>query len=181
MCARVETGNAKLSLSIEYLVLSSRDVQNLPPRNVYFAFEFGLKIRQRIISSFANECKSHLATFWVDFRWGVGSILQNELRWKFCRTPNFAFCEWRHPCIKLKVHNQCDQANYWTLGKLLKPLATINLPKDTKIGSGCGSVGSAVASDIRGPRFNSSHRQNLYWIFVCLLVYYQPYLKDDNK
>ena len=28
--------------------------------------------------------------------------------------------------------------------------------------SGCGSVGRAVAFDTRGPRFDSSHRQNLY-------------------
>ena len=28
-----------------------------------------------------------------------------------------------------------------------------------KRGSGCGSVGRAVASDTRGPRFESSHRQ----------------------
>ena len=30
-------------------------------------------------------------------------------------------------------------------------------------GSGCGSVGRAVASDIRGPRFKFCHPQNLYW------------------
>ena len=30
------------------------------------------------------------------------------------------------------------------------------------VGSGCGSVGRAVASDTRGPRFESSHRQNLF-------------------
>ena len=28
------------------------------------------------------------------------------------------------------------------------------------MGSGCGSVGRAVASDTRGPRFKSSHWQN---------------------
>ena len=28
--------------------------------------------------------------------------------------------------------------------------------------SGCGSVGRAVTSDTRGPRFGSSHCQNLY-------------------
>ena len=35
------------------------------------------------------------------------------------------------------------------------------------IGSGCGSVGRAVASDIRGPRFHYSHQQNL--LNICLL------------
>ena len=38
----------------------------------------------------------------------------------------------------------------------LKFLAKIS----TKMGSGCGSVGRAVAFDTRGPRFDSSHRQN---------------------
>ena len=31
-----------------------------------------------------------------------------------------------------------------------------------KTGSGCGSVGRAVASNTRGPRFESSHRQKIY-------------------
>ena len=30
------------------------------------------------------------------------------------------------------------------------------------LGSGCGSVGRAVASDSRGPRFESHHRQKNY-------------------
>ena len=38
------------------------------------------------------------------------------------------------------------------------------------LGSGCGSVGSAVASNSRCPRFESSHWQNLYWTFVYLFT-----------
>ena len=42
--------------------------------------------------------------------------------------------------------------------------------------SGGGSVGRAVASNSRGPRFESSHQQkfisNIYW---------QLYWKDENK
>ena len=34
-----------------------------------------------------------------------------------------------------------------------------------KLGSGCGSVGRAVASDNRGPQFKSSHRQN-FLLFI---------------
>ena len=37
-------------------------------------------------------------------------------------------------------------------------------------------VGRAVASNSRGPRFKSSHWQNLYWTFYC-----QLYWKDENK
>ena len=39
------------------------------------------------------------------------------------------------------------------------------------LGSGCGSVGRAVAFDTRGPWFDSSHRQNFNEHFV----YYQLY------
>ena len=42
-------------------------------------------------------------------------------------------------------------------------------PKIWLEGSGCGSVGRAVASSTRGLRFESSHRQKfiyLYWTFV---------------
>ena len=47
-------------------------------------------------------------------------------------------------------------------------------------GSGCGSVGRAVASDTRGPRFESSHRQKFIFILnICLLS--TEYWKDENK
>ena len=36
------------------------------------------------------------------------------------------------------------------------------------MGSGCGSVGKAVASDTRDPRFESSHWQNLYVLPNCI-------------
>ena len=36
-------------------------------------------------------------------------------------------------------------------------------------GSGCGSVGRAVASDNKGPRFKSSHRQIFYIQHICTL------------
>ena len=45
------------------------------------------------------------------------------------------------------------------------------------MGSGCCSVGRAVASDTRDPRFESSRWQNLYWIFV----YCELYWNDENK
>ena len=44
------------------------------------------------------------------------------------------------------------------------------------MGSGCGSVGRAVASNWRGPRFESSHREKF-----ILNIYCQLYLKDENK
>ena len=44
------------------------------------------------------------------------------------------------------------------------------------MGSGCGSVGRAVASDTRGPRFESDHWQN-----YILPLYRQLYWKDKNK
>ena len=45
------------------------------------------------------------------------------------------------------------------------------------MGSGCGSVGRAVASHSRSPRFKSSHRQKI----ILKIVYCQLYWKDENK
>ena len=51
---------------------------------------------------------------------------------------------------------------------------------DTKLGSGCDSVGKAVASDTRGPQFESSHWQKFIYILnICLLS--TMYWKDENK
>ena len=48
------------------------------------------------------------------------------------------------------------------------------------VGSGCGSVGRVVASDTRGPRFKSSHRQKFIYILnICLLS--TVYWKEKNK
>ena len=45
-----------------------------------------------------------------------------------------------------------------------------------KMGSGCGSVGRAVASDIRGPQFVSSHQR----IFIRKNIYCQQCWKDKK-
>ena len=46
-----------------------------------------------------------------------------------------------------------------------------------KMGSGCGAVGRAVASDTRGPGFESNHRHILLNIYLLLTVC----RKDENK
>ena len=43
-------------------------------------------------------------------------------------------------------------------------------------GSGCGSVGRAVASDSRGLQFESTHRQKF-----ILNIYCQLFWKDENN
>ena len=48
--------------------------------------------------------------------------------------------------------------------------------KHTYEDSGCGSVGRAVASNARGPRFISSHQQKFIFNIRYLL-----YWKDENK
>ena len=45
-------------------------------------------------------------------------------------------------------------------------------------GSGCGSVGRAVASNTRGPRFESRHGQILKSIYLLSTVLFW---KDENK
>ena len=44
------------------------------------------------------------------------------------------------------------------------------------MGIGCGSVGRPVASDTKGPRFESNH-----WQIFILNIYCQLYWKDENK
>ena len=48
------------------------------------------------------------------------------------------------------------------------------------MGSGCGSVGRAVATDTRGLWFESSHWQKFIYILnICLLS--TVYWKEENK
>ena len=50
-------------------------------------------------------------------------------------------------------------------------------------GSGCGSVGRVVASNTRGPRFESSHRQKfIYNLNICFLstVYWTDKIKKHR-
>ena len=48
------------------------------------------------------------------------------------------------------------------------------------VGSGCGSVGRAVASNTRGPQFESSHQQKFIYILnICFLS--TVCWKDENK
>ena len=49
---------------------------------------------------------------------------------------------------------------------LLMNLKFFRLVSMDKVGSGCGSVGRAVASDARGPQFESSHRQNIIHVLT---------------
>ena len=43
--------------------------------------------------------------------------------------------------------------------------------------SGCGSVGRAVASDTRDPRFKPRHRKS----FIYQIIYQLYHRKDENK
>ena len=47
-------------------------------------------------------------------------------------------------------------------------------------GSGCGTVGRAVASDTRGPRFESCHRQNLVESYKRIIGA-EKWLKNVHK
>ena len=49
------------------------------------------------------------------------------------------------------------------------------------VGSGCGSVDRAVASDSRGPWFESGHRQILYRTLEHLFTFYCTVLKTRIK
>ena len=64
--------------------------------------------------------------------------------------------------------------------RLASCLIELDLTKQVNMCSGCGSVGRVVASNSRGPRFESSHRQNfIYMLNICLLS--TVCWKDENK
>ena len=80
-----------------------------------------------------------------------------------------------------KIEQDCEMAQFLPLGpQLLKygrflPKLSCHIVSLTSVmeGSGCGAVGRAVASNTRGPGFESSHRQlilNIYLLFTvnCL-------------
>ena len=68
----------------------------------------------------------------------------------------------------------------WLSQNVEQTFAQINHFKLSLVGSGCGSVGRVVASDTKGPRFKSSHRQQfIYTLNICLLS--TVYWKDENK
>ena len=51
----------------------------------------------------------------------------------------------------------------WRMRQIKKEPAHWPDQQKTHTGSGCGSVGKAVASNTRGLRYESSHQQKLYW------------------
>ena len=67
-----------------------------------------------------------------------------------------------HDYFKLSQRHYIKQGTFSTYKNqaILVTRAPVNICVHG--GSGCGSVGRAVAFDIRGPWFDSSHRQNLY-------------------
>ena len=66
---------------------------------------------------------------------------------------------WKLITLKINIYDRL-----WLIASIHGLKKQTNLP----LGSGCGSVGIAVASNTRGPRFESSHRQT--FIFnICLL------------
>ena len=68
-------------------------------------------------------------------------------------------------------------ARFFVLTKRLLPLSinSGNMYKEN-MGIGCGSVGRAVASDTRGPQFESSHRRNF-----IMNIFTNNCWKDENK
>ena len=63
-------------------------------------------------------------------------------------------------------------SNQYYFYLIVRAITLVN-PHQTQriLGSGCGSVGRAVAFNTRGPQFDSSHRQNFieHCLLTCLL------------
>ena len=75
-----------------------------------------------------------------------------------------------------QVHGEQNRRSHFA-GKSCIQSCQVSLDNNkVMVGSGCGSVGRAVASDSKGPRFDSNHRQHFK-----LNIYCQLYRKDKNK
>ena len=68
----------------------------------------------------------------------------------------------------------------WHRRRRFKSLSSVTNQRGSLLGSGCGSVGRAVASDTRCPRFESSHRQkfiNVKHLYTVNCVLKRPKIK----
>ena len=89
------------------------------------------------------------------------------------RTKNVGVLSCHHLCPNPVVNFLFNFTIWWQIQKTNWSINQINYKESIKE-SGCGSVGRAVASDTRGPRFESSHRQkfiNIEHLFTvnCVL------------
>ena len=57
------------------------------------------------------------------------------------------------------VSNAVCKCSMTTFRYMYSDILVLGMNMDNRLSSGCGSVGRAVASDSRGPRFESSHGQ----------------------
>ena len=82
--------------------------------------------------------------------------------------------------IKASPSVKCQRICLTDIGNVIRTISFGTVfpisSKFLKLGSGCGSVGWAVASNSRGPSFESSHCQKF-----ILNIYCQMYWKDENK
>ena len=133
-------------LNVSLAVASCGRFYNLRPRSqrqpirVYFTI---------LANSCAEICLRHRP---------LETNRKNAWKWTDLFSKNFWLRMWT---IKATCTRWC-QARGWTNGE----------ETDTHnwLGSGCDAVGRAVASDARGPRFDSSHRQLLVNIYLLLLL-----------
>ena len=65
--------------------------------------------------------------------------------------------------MTLPPYGKCSLLLLWTARAYpYLQRSQLFLNEASRLGSGCGSVGRAVAFDSRGPRFESRYRQNNY-------------------
>ena len=101
----------------------------------------------------------------------------------FCSGPFYIFCESIHLKQSRWIEDK-PRISIWCIsmyhkGNPVEAPVQRNFPRIVstrmKWGSGCGSVGRAVASNTRDPMFKSQHRQN----FICQIIY-QLYNRKDK-
>ena len=108
------------------------------------------------IRKFSNEKRS--VQFWVKSFWSRSEKVFERCLKTFYESNLFA--SWAR---RENFDHPDDKERKWLRKRARKWARKKEREQQMKLGSGCGSVGRAVAS-------KTSHRQNLYWTFVYLFI-----------
>ena len=152
-----------------------------------------------MVNQFKKWCTCSWSNFfnfmdWVAYWWGmVVHLLVLSSPWLVCNNSHL----WKGDLairrgssseiifVTLTNMRVCHPITFFFFGILVLTIAHISghflhlnhlIKVKTLMGSGCGSVGREVASDTRGPLFESRHRQ----YFIMNIITFNCW-KDENK
>ena len=123
-------------------------------------------------------CQTNVVVFdWFGFGQTSKTVVHSTYTKHLCpnKTNRWSAVQWYFSLSWCYLDKVCpNKTNRWSAVQWYFPLSWCYLDKGYVVakkvswGSGCGSVGKAVDSDTRGPRFKSRHFQSFYWILFTV-------------